>query len=182
MLGSEPSTFRTWVSSHNHETKTSAQLNAYFVSRENLLHLIGGAAIAQWFNLRLPSCRMGLSPKQTMHAFIIYSQICVVKRTKITKKGAGFGPFLVKKKPPASQLCRSNKWKIEKFFVPIRKERKRGERKKSQSLDADGNLHKISCNQKRGWGSNLPEKTTNRPSNIQPIEQNSIRRLGSGVA
>ena len=37
-----------------------------------------GAAIAQWIRLRLPSCRPGSSPKHTIYAFIIYSQICAI--------------------------------------------------------------------------------------------------------
>ena len=36
-----------------------------------------GTAIAQWNRLRLPSCRPGPSPKDTIYTFIIYS-ICAI--------------------------------------------------------------------------------------------------------
>ena len=42
------------------------------------LFKIWGAAIAQWIRLRLPSSPLGLSPKHTINAFIIYSQTCAI--------------------------------------------------------------------------------------------------------
>ena len=59
-----------------------------------------GVTIAQWIRLHLPFCRPGLSPKHTIHAFIIYSIcaicICRVKRKKINKRGLVW-PILNKK-------------------------------------------------------------------------------------
>ena len=64
----------------------------------------GGASIAQWICLRLPYAALGSSTKHTIYAFSIYSHtfglwyicLCIVKRTKINKKEAVFGPFLKK--------------------------------------------------------------------------------------
>ena len=61
-----------------------------------------GAAIAQWIRLH-PSILMptGSTPKHAIHAFIIYSQICVIfvlncEKNENKQKEAGFGPFLKK--------------------------------------------------------------------------------------
>ena len=46
---------------------------------------------------------LGLTPKHSIYAFIIYSEICAIfvlvlwKRTKINQKEAEFGPFFLKK-------------------------------------------------------------------------------------
>ena len=60
----------------------------------------GGAAIAQWIRLGLPSCRPGSSPKYSIYAFyskILYSNChCVEKRTKINNKKLGLAHFLRK--------------------------------------------------------------------------------------
>ena len=41
-----------------------------------------GADIAQWIHLCIPSATRGSSPKHTIYAFIIYSQICQWKERK----------------------------------------------------------------------------------------------------
>ena len=54
-------------------------------------------AIAQWNHLRLPSCRPWFKSQAChLHFFIYLCCICHVKRAKINKKEAGFGPFLKK--------------------------------------------------------------------------------------
>ena len=45
---------------------------------ESNIEQFGGASIAQWIHLHLPSCRPGLSPKHTIYVFIIYGQICTM--------------------------------------------------------------------------------------------------------
>lgn len=61
-------------------------------------NLIGqAAAIAPWFCLRLPSYGPGLNPMRTVYAFSnVYHRNCDwnEKRTKISKKDVGIGPYL----------------------------------------------------------------------------------------
>ena len=74
----------------------------------------GGSAIAQWIHLCLPSCRPGFE-SQAHHQRFYHLQylccICQVKRTKINKKEARFGPFLREKNEDQqvrNKCCQSN--------------------------------------------------------------------------
>ena len=99
--------------------------------------VLGGAAIAQWIRLRLPSCHPGFeSQAHHLHFFqftLFKLYICHlnwnVNRTKINKKEARIGPFLKKqsrnlylvynKKPECRYikviLYRLNKWVYERY-------------------------------------------------------------------